>query len=158
MTFREVADMYVAAHEAGWRSQKHIQLWHSTLRDYVLPAIGNLPVASVDTGAVIKIIEPVWRERTTTASRVRGRIESVLDYAKARGWFQGHQRLKSRTTGLKFSKLRVELLGVDAACLAPRPTDGAAVPGAVKARPGNAGGCLTGRVPAGLDSPLRAAA
>jgi integrase len=96
ITFREVADMYVAAHEAGWRSQKHIQLWHSTLRDYVLPAIGNLPVASVDTGAVIKIIEPVWRERTTTASRVRGRIESVLDYAKARGWFQGENPARWR--------------------------------------------------------------
>jgi hypothetical protein len=49
------------------------------LRDYVLPAIGGLPVSRVDTGAVMKIIEPLWREKTETASRVRGRIEAVLD-------------------------------------------------------------------------------
>jgi hypothetical protein len=78
--------MYIAAHEASWRSSKHPQQWRNTLRDYVLPVFGELPVATVDTGAVVKIIEPLWREKTETASRVRGRIESVLDYAKARSW------------------------------------------------------------------------
>jgi integrase len=86
MTFGEVADLYIAAHEAAWRSPKHHQQWSNTLRDYVLPAIGELPVGSVDTGAVMKIIEPLWREKTETASRLRGRIEAVINYAAARGW------------------------------------------------------------------------
>jgi integrase len=86
ITFSQVADMFLAAHERGWRNSKHRQQWTNTLRDYALPAIGDLPVASVDTGAVMKIIEPLWRAKTETASRLRGRIESILDYAKARGW------------------------------------------------------------------------
>ena len=82
-------DLFLAAHERGWRSPKHRQQWRNTLRDYVLPAIGETPVGAVDTGAVTKIIEPLWRTKTETASRVRGRIEAVLDYAKARGWREG---------------------------------------------------------------------
>jgi integrase len=96
MTFGEVADMYIAAHEQSWRSPKHRQQWHSTLRVYVLPAIGDLPVGSIDTGAVMKIIEPLWREKTETASRVRGRIEAVLDYAKARRWREGENPARWR--------------------------------------------------------------
>jgi integrase len=96
MTFGEVADMYIAAHEAAWRSPKHHQQWRNTLSDYVLPAIGDLPVGSVDTGVVMKIIEPLWREKTETASRVRGRIEAVLDYAKARRWREGENPARWR--------------------------------------------------------------
>jgi integrase len=96
MTFGEVADRYIAAHEAGWRNPKHHQQWRSTLRDYVLPALGDLPVGSVDTGAVMKIIEPLWREKTETASRVRGRIERILDYARARGWRDGENAARWR--------------------------------------------------------------
>jgi integrase len=89
MTFGEVADMYIDAHAPSWRSAKHHQQWHNTLRTYVLPAIGALPVGCVDKGAVMKIIEPLWRSKTETAARVRGRIERILDYAKARGWRDG---------------------------------------------------------------------
>jgi integrase len=96
MTFGAVAGMYVDGHEASWRSLKHRQQWHSTLRDYVLPVIGDLPVDSVDRGAVLKIIEPLWREKTETASRVRGRIETILDYAKARGWREGENAARWR--------------------------------------------------------------
>ncbi len=96
MTFGEVADMHIAAHEQGWRNLKHRQQWYNTLRNYVLPEIGDLPVGSVDTGAVVKIIEPLWREKTETASRLRGRIESILDYAKARGWREGENPARWR--------------------------------------------------------------
>lgn len=89
ITFAAVSDMFLAAHEASWRNPKHRQQWRNTLRSYVLPSIGKLPVAEVDTGAVMAIIEPLWREKTETGSRVRGRIESVLDFAKARGWRSG---------------------------------------------------------------------
>jgi integrase len=96
MTFGDVADMYIAAHEASWRNPKHRQQWRNTLRDYVVPAIGDLSVGSVDTSAVLKIVEPLWHEKTETASRVRGRIESILDYAKARGWRGGENAARWR--------------------------------------------------------------
>jgi len=96
MTFRQVAEMYIAAHEAGWRNAKHRQQWKSTLRDYVLPTLGDLPVADVDIGAVMRVIEPLWGDKTETASRVRGRIEAVLDYAKARGWRDGENPARWR--------------------------------------------------------------
>jgi integrase len=96
ITFRDVADRYVTAHEAGWKNPKHRQQWRNTLRDYVLPAIGDLAVAAVGTGEVTKIIEPLWTEKPETASRVRGRIESILDYAKARGWRDGENPARWR--------------------------------------------------------------
>jgi integrase len=96
ITFRDVAHRYVAAHEAGWRNPKHRQQWRNTLRDYVLPAIGDLAVAAVGTGEVTKIIEPIWTGKPETASRVRGRIESILDYAKARGWRDGENPARWR--------------------------------------------------------------
>jgi integrase len=86
LSFRECAERYIAAHEAGWRNAKHRQQWRNTLSTYAYPVIGEMPVAGVDVGAVMRILEPMWREKPETASRVRGRIESVLDFASARGW------------------------------------------------------------------------
>ncbi len=86
MTFRQCADAYIAAHSAGWRNPKHAAQWPSTLQTYVYPVMGDLPVQAVDTGLVMKAIEPIWNAKPETASRVRGRIESVLDWAKARGY------------------------------------------------------------------------
>ncbi|MGH7056810.1 MAG: tyrosine-type recombinase/integrase [Acetobacteraceae bacterium] len=86
MTFAAVAERYLAAHEGSWRNPKHRQQWHNTLRAYVLPEIGKTPVAAVAVGDVMRILEPIWREKPETASRVRGRIESILDYAIGREW------------------------------------------------------------------------
>ena len=88
-TFAEVADAYIAAHAASWRNAKHRQQWRNTLDTYARPVLGNLGVAMVDTGAVMRVLEPIWREKPETASRLRGRIELVLDYATARGWRTG---------------------------------------------------------------------
>ncbi len=88
-TFGGVAKLYIEAHEAGWKNPKHRQQWGNTLTTYVLPTIGARAVAIIDTGAVMTILEPLWREKTETASRVRGRIEAVLDFATARGWRTG---------------------------------------------------------------------
>jgi len=96
VTFAACADLYVGAHEASWRNPKHRAQWRSTLATYVLPVLGPLPVGEVDTGAVVQIIEPLWRTRTETASRLRGRIEAVLDYAKARGWREGENPARWR--------------------------------------------------------------
>lgn len=89
MTFRQCAEAYIAAHQAGWRSAKHAQQWPHTLERFAYPVIGDLPVAEIDLHLVLKIIEPIWATKTVTASRVRGRIEAVLAWATTRGLRQG---------------------------------------------------------------------
>jgi integrase len=88
VTFREVCDRYLAAHQAAWRNEKHKWQWRQTL-DLACQRIGARSVRDVDTGDVMSVLEPLWRERTETASRLRGRIEAVLDYATARDWRAG---------------------------------------------------------------------
>ena len=95
-TFRDVAASYLAANEESWRNPKHRQQWTNTLATYVYPVIGDLPVAAVDTAHVLKIIEPIWKQKAETASRVRGRVETVLDAAKARGYRQGENPARWR--------------------------------------------------------------
>lgn len=96
MTFRMVAGLYLTAHEAGWKNVRHRQLWRNTLTTYAFPHMGDLPIAEVATAHVMMALEPIWREKTETASRVRGRIEAVLDYAAARGWRMGENPARWR--------------------------------------------------------------
>lgn len=77
MTFDQCAEAYILAHKAGWRNAKHGDQWTNTLNAYASPVFGHLPVADVDTGLVVKCLAPIWESKTETASRVRGRIESV---------------------------------------------------------------------------------
>jgi integrase len=95
-TFKQCADAYIASHEAGWRNPAHRQQWTNTLAQYVHPTIGDLPVAVIDTALVMRVLEPIWRTIPETASRVRGRIESVLDWAKARGYRAGENPARWR--------------------------------------------------------------
>lgn len=88
-TFAKVAKDYIATHQAGWRNPKHAAQWSSTLEAYVYPTIGRLPISAITTDHVVRILRPIWESKTETASRVRGRVEAVLDYAKARGWRAG---------------------------------------------------------------------
>ena len=89
MNFEQAARAYVAAHEPGWRNAKHAQQWRNTLEQYTFPVIGPLMVRDVETAHVLKVLEPIWRDRTETASRLRGRMEQVLDWATARGHRHG---------------------------------------------------------------------
>ena len=89
ITFEEAAERYIAAHRAGWRNIKHASQWANTLGSYAHPVLGSLPVQAIDTGLVLKVLEPIWTKKPETAGRVRGRIESVLDWASARGLRQG---------------------------------------------------------------------
>jgi integrase len=89
MTFKDCAERYIASHRAGWRSPTHAAQWPSTLGTYVYPVFGSFSVQTVDVGLVLKALEPIWTTKPETASRVRGRIESVLDWATARGYRQG---------------------------------------------------------------------
>lgn len=109
MTFREVAALYVAAHADGWRNTKHRAQWGSTLDAYAHPVFGDRPIAAVDVGDVMRALEPIWREKPETASRVRGRIEAVLDYAAAREWRAGENpaRWKGHLANLLPARARV---------------------------------------------------
>lgn len=82
-TFRQCAEEYIDAHQPGWRNLKHRQQWASSLKNYVYPVIGDLPVNQVDDRHVLKILQPIWLKKTETAKRVQGRMENILDYAKA---------------------------------------------------------------------------
>jgi integrase len=83
-TFRDAAVRYIESHEKGWRNKKHAGQWRATLETYVYPMFGSVAVGDVDTDLVMKVLEPIWYEKTETAARVRGRIEAILDAAKAR--------------------------------------------------------------------------
>jgi integrase len=86
MTFKQCAEAFIAAHERGWKNAKHAYQWPATLTAYVYPVFGDLPVAAVDTALVMKAIEPIWLAKTETASRTRGRIEKILDWATTAGY------------------------------------------------------------------------
>jgi integrase len=88
MTFQQCAESHIKWQRAGWRNGKHAAQWEATLATYASPIIGALPVQAVDTALVLKILEPIWVAKPATASRLRGRIEAVLDWAKARGYRQ----------------------------------------------------------------------
>jgi len=96
VTFKDAAGRYMKAHGPGWKNPKHAAQWKSTLETYVYPVIGEQPVQAVDTALVTQILEPIWTEKNETASRVRGRIEAVLDWARARGFREGENPARWR--------------------------------------------------------------
>ncbi|MFA6312652.1 MAG: tyrosine-type recombinase/integrase [Sterolibacterium sp.] len=89
MTFKACAEAYIEAHRAEWKNPKHAQQWENTLKTYAYPVFGDLPVAAVDDGLVLKVLMPIWEKKTETATRLRGRIESVLDWATFSKFRQG---------------------------------------------------------------------
>lgn len=89
LTFDDCADSYIKAHEAGWRNVKHAQQWRNTLKTYAAPVFGSLLVRDVALPHVMAALEPVWTTKNETASRLRSRIELVLDWATARGLREG---------------------------------------------------------------------
>lgn len=96
LTFEQCATTFIAAKEHEWKNGKHAEQWRNTLAAYAYPVIGNMLVRDVAQAHVLKILEPVWTTKTETASRLRGRIESVLDYATARGYRSGDNPAKWR--------------------------------------------------------------
>jgi integrase len=88
MTFGECRDAYLETHDAGWKNDRHAAQWRMTLTKYC-SAIADLPVKDIDTDLVVKVLTPLWKTRTETAMRLRGRIERVLAWAKGRGLRSG---------------------------------------------------------------------
>jgi integrase len=100
ITFRRCAEQYIEAHKPGWSNQKHAAQWSATLEAYAYPVLGNITVDKISNGdgtdLVMKVLQPIWYSKTETASRLRGRIESVLDWAKARGYRDGENPARWR--------------------------------------------------------------
>ena len=88
-TFEEAAKAYIEAHADSWKNQKHRAQWSSTLETYAYPHMGSLLVKDVGQEQVLKALEPIWKTKTETATRLRGRIESVLDWATVRKYRSG---------------------------------------------------------------------
>jgi integrase len=89
ITFKQCAESYIKAHRVGWRNAAHASQWENTLRAYVYPRIGALSVQAVDTSLIVRVLEPIWNTKPETASRVRGRIETILNWAKVHGYRDG---------------------------------------------------------------------
>jgi integrase len=96
MTFKACSGAYIEAHRSGWKNAKHAAQWSATLETYAYPVLGDLAVDTIDTALILKVLEPIWITRTETASRVRGRIESVLDWARVRGHREGENPARWR--------------------------------------------------------------
>jgi integrase len=96
LKFREAAATYMAAHRAAWKNDKHIGQWTATLQTYAYPLLGNVSVQAIDTTLIMKVIEPIWATKPETANRVRGRIESILNWATVRGYRQGENPARWR--------------------------------------------------------------
>lgn len=85
MTFDQCVEQYLKMHDAAWGNVKHRAQWGSSLKAYASPHFGDVSVADVDLNAVLRALEPIWLVKPETASRVRGRVETILDWAKVRG-------------------------------------------------------------------------
>ena len=96
MTFKSCTEAYFASHRPSWRNARHADDWRASLERHAYPVLGELPIAAVDTEAVLAVLQPIWTTRTETASRVRGRIESILDAARAQGLRTGENPARWR--------------------------------------------------------------
>jgi integrase len=89
VTFKKLAEQFIEQHESAWKNSKHAAQWVSTLETYAFTICGNMVVSDITTPVVLKILEPIWTSKTETASRLRGRIEAIIDYAIAKGLREG---------------------------------------------------------------------
>ncbi len=96
LTFDQCAAKYIEANKAGWKNDKHAQQWGNTLKTYANPVMGSLLVRDVALSHILTVLEPLWQTKTETASRLRGRIESVLDWATARKYRSGENPARWR--------------------------------------------------------------
>jgi integrase len=94
--FKDAAATYMAAHRVAWKNDKHAAQWVSTLQTYAYPVLGDVSMQAIDTALIMKVIEPIWSEKPETANRLRGRMESILDWATVRGYREGENPARWR--------------------------------------------------------------
>ncbi|WP_200841097.1 tyrosine-type recombinase/integrase, partial [Geminicoccus flavidas] len=96
LTFRDAAEALIESKRPGWRNAKHASQWSATLQSYAFPKIGDLDVKRIATSDVLEVLRPIWTSKTETASRLRQRVEAVLDYATAIGARSGENPARWR--------------------------------------------------------------
>jgi integrase len=96
LTFDDCAEQFIASHEIAWRNPKHRQQWRNTLASYASPVFGAVAIQDVDTALVLKALTPLWLKKPETAGRLRGRVERIIDWAKARGFREGENPARWR--------------------------------------------------------------
>ena len=96
LTFSEAAAAYIAMKESEWNNAKHVQQWTNTLTTYAYPVIGKIFVRDVDQSHVMRVLEPIWLTKNETATRLRGRIENILDWARVSGYRSGENPARWR--------------------------------------------------------------
>jgi integrase len=112
-TFKDAANDYISARKAAWTNPKHAAQWESTLATYAYPIIEKLAVGDIDVGHVTRILRPIWAEKPETARRLRGRIEAILDSAKAHGWRTGDNPARWRESLKSIFPAYTELSSVE---------------------------------------------
>lgn len=95
-TFKQCAESYIEAKRPEWKNEKHAWQWENTLERFAYPVFKDLPVASIDTALVMDVLKPIWNTKTETATRLRGRIESILDWAATNGYRKGENPARWR--------------------------------------------------------------
>jgi hypothetical protein len=96
VTFEKAAHGYLKVKSAEWKGSKSLTQWTGTLKNYVFKVIGNVHVQDVNDVHILKILEPIWHEKTETAARIRGRIENILDWATAKKLRKGENPARWR--------------------------------------------------------------
>jgi integrase len=96
ITFKAAAELFIESNKPAWTNAKHADQWTATLAAYAYPVLGAAPVQTVDTGMIIRMLEPIWNSKTETASRLRGRVERILDWAAVRGYRTGENPARWR--------------------------------------------------------------
>lgn len=96
MTFRQCAEAYLATHASAWKNAKHRWQWENSLEGHAYPVFGNRPVGDIDVALVMAVLDPIWLTKTETATRLRGRIKSILDWAAVRGYRKGENPARWR--------------------------------------------------------------
>jgi len=94
LPFRDVAQLCIDTKKPEWSNKKSAQQWENTIATYALPIIGDCSISEIDTDLVLKVLIPIWTKRATTAQRIRQRIETIWDFAKARGLVEGENPAK----------------------------------------------------------------
>lgn len=89
ITFEQAASQYIEAKGGEWKNAKHRQQWENTLKTYAFPELGTLRISDIDTPHILAVLEPIWTTKTETATRVRQRMEVILDWATARKYREG---------------------------------------------------------------------
>ena len=96
LTFKEIAEACIAAKAPEWKNAKHSQQWNNSLEAYAFPILGELPISDITTDLILKALEPIWITKAETASRVRQRIETIWDWARARKYVEGENPARLR--------------------------------------------------------------